>query len=187
MTDSITQCPNCRTTFRVTQVQLEVAHGKVRCGTCLRVCDATDHMLVTEWDDEADIEHDAQPRVPTNQTDNRTPLDEAHEPSGQPSTGENEEPSAHKEPSADEEPSVHKDPPADNLAPANDRPVIPQPPASLHAGDQPRPEGMSRDAKDTLSESGTVPLRADPVGNELFDAQRGNEGVWDVRIFRSDY
>jgi predicted Zn finger-like uncharacterized protein len=35
-----TQCPHCRTVFRVTEAQLEAAGGRVRCGQCHEVFDA---------------------------------------------------------------------------------------------------------------------------------------------------
>lgn len=35
-----TQCPHCRTVFRIGQAQLEAAEGRVRCGHCRRVFDA---------------------------------------------------------------------------------------------------------------------------------------------------
>ena len=41
----ITRCPNCDTSFRVTDVQLAVASGSVRCGACLQVFSALEHML----------------------------------------------------------------------------------------------------------------------------------------------
>ena len=31
-----TQCPNCQTRFRVTEEQLGIAKGKVRCGNCMK-------------------------------------------------------------------------------------------------------------------------------------------------------
>jgi len=42
---AITQCPSCQTQFIVTQEQLNQHHSKVRCGSCLKVFDATQHML----------------------------------------------------------------------------------------------------------------------------------------------
>lgn len=42
----ITQCPNCDTRFRVTESQLQVAAGRVRCGACLVVFDATSYLSV---------------------------------------------------------------------------------------------------------------------------------------------
>lgn len=35
-----TQCPHCRTVFRIGQAQLDAATGRVRCGHCRRVFDA---------------------------------------------------------------------------------------------------------------------------------------------------
>lgn len=46
MSDSfITQCPHCHTSFRVNQHQLTAAQGAVRCGACLHVFNAHQHML----------------------------------------------------------------------------------------------------------------------------------------------
>src|SRR5689334_5045227 len=42
----VTQCTGCRTTFRVTQAQLEAHGGKVRCGTCKTVFDGRRGLLV---------------------------------------------------------------------------------------------------------------------------------------------
>lgn len=44
MTTHITQCPHCSTAFRVTEEQLSVAKGAVRCGSCLKVFRADDHL-----------------------------------------------------------------------------------------------------------------------------------------------
>lgn len=41
----ITQCPKCETTFRVSEAQLNVARGAVRCGSCLHVFRASDYFL----------------------------------------------------------------------------------------------------------------------------------------------
>ncbi len=41
----ITQCPHCHTTFRTSVSQLQSADGMVRCGACLRVFVADDHLL----------------------------------------------------------------------------------------------------------------------------------------------
>ncbi|HLD65379.1 MAG TPA: DUF3426 domain-containing protein [Pseudomonas sp.] len=46
MTDSfVTQCPHCRTSFRVSRAQLGAAHGAVRCGACLHVFNAVQQLL----------------------------------------------------------------------------------------------------------------------------------------------
>ncbi|MRI32147.1 hypothetical protein EOPP23_03945 [Endozoicomonas sp. OPT23] len=44
----LTQCPKCQTSFRVTSTQLRAAAGSVRCGSCLEVFDARDHMVKSE-------------------------------------------------------------------------------------------------------------------------------------------
>lgn len=40
-----TQCPNCETRFRVTDEQLSIAGGKVRCGSCMKVFNAVEHQV----------------------------------------------------------------------------------------------------------------------------------------------
>lgn len=41
----ITQCPHCGTSFRVKDDQLAVANGSVRCGACLQVFSARNHIV----------------------------------------------------------------------------------------------------------------------------------------------
>ncbi|GGC62948.1 DUF3426 domain-containing protein [Marinobacter halophilus] len=41
-----TQCPNCETRFRVTDEQLSIAGGKVRCGSCMKVFNAVEHQVI---------------------------------------------------------------------------------------------------------------------------------------------
>jgi len=41
-----TQCPNCQTRFRVTDEQLGIAKGKVRCGNCMSVFNAIEHQVI---------------------------------------------------------------------------------------------------------------------------------------------
>jgi predicted Zn finger-like uncharacterized protein len=43
-----TQCPNCKTNFQVTAEQLKAANGDVRCGQCLTVFSALDHLSEIE-------------------------------------------------------------------------------------------------------------------------------------------
>ncbi|MGC8120586.1 DUF3426 domain-containing protein [Marinobacter sp. VGCF2001] len=40
-----TLCPNCETRFRVTDEQLSIAKGKVRCGNCMKVFNAVEHKV----------------------------------------------------------------------------------------------------------------------------------------------
>lgn len=42
---TITKCPKCDTSFRVTESQLRVAKGAVRCGACLNVFHALKHQI----------------------------------------------------------------------------------------------------------------------------------------------
>ena len=48
----ITQCPNCSTSFKVKEVQLNAAAGAVRCGACLVLFQAIEHMLQDPIDEE---------------------------------------------------------------------------------------------------------------------------------------
>lgn len=42
-----TRCPKCDTRFRVTDEQLSIAKGKVRCGNCMEVFNAIDHQVAS--------------------------------------------------------------------------------------------------------------------------------------------
>lgn len=42
---NVTNCPNCKTQFVVTDEQLNQYNGKVRCGNCLHVFDATQELV----------------------------------------------------------------------------------------------------------------------------------------------
>lgn len=48
MATQVTQCPKCRTSFRVTEAQLGIANGAVRCGSCLHIFNAPDHWIGTQ-------------------------------------------------------------------------------------------------------------------------------------------
>lgn len=46
MSQSIyTRCPECSTVFRVTEQHLKLAKGRVRCGACLHIFKATEHLV----------------------------------------------------------------------------------------------------------------------------------------------
>lgn len=47
---SVTHCPSCQTQFFVTDEQLKKQQGKVRCGQCLHVFDATSQIIEVEED-----------------------------------------------------------------------------------------------------------------------------------------
>ena len=114
----VTRCPVCQTSFRVTSGQLEAAGGKVRCGACLQVFLAADHLLPG---------HGAPVPAPSRQSDvavgpeapnlmETVPESQVREaslsPAGtsEPAVGAASagyrEPSAEKEPSAQQEPSA---------------------------------------------------------------------------------
>lgn len=44
-TSFITQCPRCATKFKVTQEQLSISEGWVRCGRCQHIFDAKNHLI----------------------------------------------------------------------------------------------------------------------------------------------
>jgi predicted Zn finger-like uncharacterized protein len=44
MTSFVTQCPHCRTSFRISRTQLAAAHGVVRCGACMELFNAARHL-----------------------------------------------------------------------------------------------------------------------------------------------
>jgi len=50
----LTQCPQCRTTFRVTREILRVADGQVRCGRCQTQFDALERLI--EENDDLDVQ-----------------------------------------------------------------------------------------------------------------------------------
>ncbi|SMF02130.1 MJ0042 family finger-like domain-containing protein [Alteromonadaceae bacterium Bs31] len=45
MADNITRCPKCHTSFRITEAHLKSAKGAVRCGSCLNIFNAKDHLV----------------------------------------------------------------------------------------------------------------------------------------------
>lgn len=65
MTNRVTQCPKCMTSFRVTEVQLNIADGAVRCGSCLHIFHAPGHWL----DDNVDKENTANNDLAFQKTD----------------------------------------------------------------------------------------------------------------------
>ncbi|MBI1422045.1 MAG: DUF3426 domain-containing protein [Gammaproteobacteria bacterium] len=60
-----TQCPHCQTCFRISEAHLNVANGKVRCGSCQEVFDATQHLFKNLTDREPiTYQHPAEPAPP---------------------------------------------------------------------------------------------------------------------------
>lgn len=45
MSQKVTRCPKCGTSFRITSTQLQSARGAVRCGSCLHIFKAQDHLI----------------------------------------------------------------------------------------------------------------------------------------------
>lgn len=45
MSKMVTRCPQCQTSFRVTEEHLKIANGAVRCGSCLNVFKAAEHWV----------------------------------------------------------------------------------------------------------------------------------------------
>ncbi len=91
MSSFITQCPNCETSINITQAQLKLAKGKVRCGFCLQTFSALEQQLFFEDEvqakeqslDESIIQN------PDN-NENKHDISEAHSDNN----GENEEPAS---------------------------------------------------------------------------------------------
>lgn len=54
----ITNCPACETQFEVTDEQLNQYNGKVRCGNCLNVFDATEQLIELETPSETEYSPD---------------------------------------------------------------------------------------------------------------------------------
>lgn len=51
----VTECPHCSTRFRVTEQQLQLAAGRVRCGACLTVFQGVERLV---WDEPSEFESD---------------------------------------------------------------------------------------------------------------------------------
>ena len=45
MDNMVTRCPQCKTSFRISQAQLKTALGAVRCGSCLTIFKATENLV----------------------------------------------------------------------------------------------------------------------------------------------
>jgi len=62
----ITRCPQCQTSFRVTDEQLRMADGAVRCGSCLTIFQAEAYME----DEPHHLQEETQAELPTDQANN---------------------------------------------------------------------------------------------------------------------
>lgn len=45
MAENITRCPKCKTSFRISEAHLNSAKGAVRCGSCLNIFNAKEHLI----------------------------------------------------------------------------------------------------------------------------------------------
>lgn len=89
MSQLVTRCPHCSTSFHVNEQQLRAARGAVRCGSCLQVFRADENIVFTESDpaaskdldalledddflihDDIDLDGDSEPPPPTAPTEN---------------------------------------------------------------------------------------------------------------------
>lgn len=59
MSQLVTRCPHCSTSFHVNEQQLRAARGAVRCGSCLQVFRADENIVFTESDPGADKDLEA--------------------------------------------------------------------------------------------------------------------------------
>jgi len=49
-----TRCPHCQTCFRIAEAHLKAAKGKVRCGSCKEIFDATNHLYSNKPEPESE-------------------------------------------------------------------------------------------------------------------------------------
>jgi predicted Zn finger-like uncharacterized protein len=79
----ITQCPECRTRFKVTDAQLDAHDGLVRCGHCHDVFNAREHLHDDEPSPQLSLPIDIE--TPANEPD-IAPIPEVREPGEEPTT-----------------------------------------------------------------------------------------------------
>lgn len=75
----ITRCPHCQTTFRIRTEQLSAAKGAVRCGSCLQVFKASEHLVTSKTTAEtAKVEPKPEPEItPVKESNNLISDDES--------------------------------------------------------------------------------------------------------------
>lgn len=72
MSDAITRCPKCSTSFRITEAHLKSAKGAVRCGSCLNIFNAKENLISEpkpEPKQEPKPAPEAKPAVPVEEED----------------------------------------------------------------------------------------------------------------------
>jgi predicted Zn finger-like uncharacterized protein len=182
----ITQCPTCRTRFRVTEVQLNAAAGRVRCGACLSVFAGLEHLVLAsgprlkpgESANEAldalldELRADPEPKVPTPPTqpkaqpETRNVPAERARPTAKP-LGDDERQSA--PPRAEEivvatlpeQPALSETKPASDMAPASGG-ILTR-----------RARRLRLAAANAAKSSGTPPPVSERVASEAEDAVTG--------------
>ncbi len=76
MSNMVTRCPKCQTSFKVTDEHLKIANGAVRCGSCLHVFQARLHWVSPDSVPPQPAAGQAAPRSTFSQTDIPPPSEE---------------------------------------------------------------------------------------------------------------
>lgn len=105
----LTRCPHCDATFRVTEAHLNAAKGKVRCGACLNIFNALEHL--TPSPDKAAAPGPDEPAQPA------LPEESSSAPTGQEPVSEDTRPAPETQPT---EPETANTEPADSMTEAAD-------------------------------------------------------------------
>ncbi len=72
MSDTITRCPKCATSFRISEAHLKSAKGAVRCGSCLNIFNARENLVFR--DEEPEIQEQEPVETPAEKvTATKTP------------------------------------------------------------------------------------------------------------------
>ncbi len=77
MSQMVTKCPQCATTFRVTDAQLQAAKGKVRCGSCLHVFKADENWAAKPAAPVAEPQAEQQPQQSNGTSASKFQFDQA--------------------------------------------------------------------------------------------------------------
>ncbi|MDY6978567.1 MAG: DUF3426 domain-containing protein [Pseudomonadota bacterium] len=159
----LTCCPACRTCFRITEAQLAVAQGKVRCGKCKTVFNAKQHLqpipgqetpaasTATSAPPAAAAEQSKQSepsRAPKSEKPAPTPDRDEAAPAGTPSEPK---PSAAPESSSDQPATAEAESPRTPMTPP-EPPVEPEPESEPQTVEIPMPD-LDEPQTDTPGES----------------------------------
>jgi predicted Zn finger-like uncharacterized protein len=80
----VTRCPKCATAFRITSAQLQSAKGSVRCGSCLHVFKAQDHLVKNPAPAKPETTTAHKPAATANTTATATPTPKSNTPAPTP-------------------------------------------------------------------------------------------------------